>query len=362
MRRHWHSPFPPDPIAYSEPQKPAPAASEVGWMVRLVTARGWQNGFWGSASAWSEPKLFQFLGIALPRNKRVALHDQPRYPVDQGSRVGQESFRIPWLNGDLAMLKRHATDQAQEVATNEARSTPQQGDSLKIDFSCPKCGHEFHVPQKFAGGKGRCKGCGATVSIPKLKHDVKPLSIRLQGKSAWDKGFWDGGKEYQLEGSDSAFILRDQSSGEIIDQIASNPEHLAEIRLPSFWSGFGSLKIPFDDGTRTFKAGEYMNELQEYLDSRIPGLQWNFQRQYAKAQFKMWRGGVTSLIVMAFVIIVMRYYWIAYSTWKPGHLSPSEILKGGWLALMIVAFVEGLRSLVRGAATLRRIRRWRSRG
>ena len=37
---------------------------------------------------------------------------------------------------------------------------------MSIDFTCPRCNHEFHVPDDFAGGMGRCEKCGARVSIP----------------------------------------------------------------------------------------------------------------------------------------------------------------------------------------------------
>src|ERR1700744_320422 len=37
---------------------------------------------------------------------------------------------------------------------------------MSISFSCDSCGKSFTVDDKFAGKKGKCKQCGATMQIP----------------------------------------------------------------------------------------------------------------------------------------------------------------------------------------------------
>lgn len=39
---------------------------------------------------------------------------------------------------------------------------------MSIDFTCPECNHQFHIPETFAGRKGRCEKCGKMVSIPTI--------------------------------------------------------------------------------------------------------------------------------------------------------------------------------------------------
>ena len=37
---------------------------------------------------------------------------------------------------------------------------------MSLEFACEKCGHPFHVEDRFAGKKGRCKHCGHIMPIP----------------------------------------------------------------------------------------------------------------------------------------------------------------------------------------------------
>jgi ubiquitin-protein ligase len=52
-----------------------------------------------------------------------------------------------------------------------------------IQFACPGCGREFHVPEKFAGKKARCRKCGAEVLVqaaPKVPAKVAPAPIPVR--------------------------------------------------------------------------------------------------------------------------------------------------------------------------------------
>ena len=39
-----------------------------------------------------------------------------------------------------------------------------------IAFSCPKCGHQFNVPDSAVGQHGWCRGCGTIIRVPESSN------------------------------------------------------------------------------------------------------------------------------------------------------------------------------------------------
>jgi nitrate reductase NapAB chaperone NapD len=46
---------------------------------------------------------------------------------------------------------------------------------MSISFACEECGKSFTIDDKFAGKKGRCKGCGAVMQIPEAGTPVEDV-------------------------------------------------------------------------------------------------------------------------------------------------------------------------------------------
>ena len=59
---------------------------------------------------------------------------------------------------------------------------------MPIDFACPECAHNLHVPDEYAGRNARCKKCGAEMQIPEsldsalavLYEEVSPVKEQLE--------------------------------------------------------------------------------------------------------------------------------------------------------------------------------------
>jgi len=45
-----------------------------------------------------------------------------------------------------------------------------------IEFSCPKCLHPIQVQDEAAGKKGKCKQCGASITVPTLEEETEAIS------------------------------------------------------------------------------------------------------------------------------------------------------------------------------------------
>jgi ubiquitin-protein ligase len=48
-----------------------------------------------------------------------------------------------------------------------------------ISFSCGSCGKAFSVSEKYAGRSARCKGCGATVTVPQASAMPSPPPAKV---------------------------------------------------------------------------------------------------------------------------------------------------------------------------------------
>jgi DNA-directed RNA polymerase subunit M/transcription elongation factor TFIIS len=59
---------------------------------------------------------------------------------------------------------------------------------MPIEFTCPECAHNLHVPDEYAGRNARCKKCGAAILIPEsidaalavLYEEVSPAKEKLE--------------------------------------------------------------------------------------------------------------------------------------------------------------------------------------
>ena len=43
-----------------------------------------------------------------------------------------------------------------------------------IELTCPQCGHQLRIDERYAGTQGRCKHCGGTVHVPKIQSEEPP--------------------------------------------------------------------------------------------------------------------------------------------------------------------------------------------
>jgi hypothetical protein len=54
---------------------------------------------------------------------------------------------------------------------------------MSIVFSCESCGKTFTLDDKFAGKKGKCKGCGAVMQIPEASPGLVPEPVRSPSRA-----------------------------------------------------------------------------------------------------------------------------------------------------------------------------------
>ena len=50
---------------------------------------------------------------------------------------------------------------------------------MSIDFNCPTCGQQYHVIDRLAGKKARCKKCGNAILVPKQEQTADAATTRV---------------------------------------------------------------------------------------------------------------------------------------------------------------------------------------
>src|SRR5262245_42111280 len=63
-------------------------------------------------------------------------------------------------------LPQHSAHRASIISLSAHPTLPRGTCIMPIQFACPGCGKEFHVPEELAGTRLRCKGCSAVTTVP----------------------------------------------------------------------------------------------------------------------------------------------------------------------------------------------------
>ena len=63
---------------------------------------------------------------------------------------------------------------------------------MNIVFFCQSCGSRFEVPSASAGKKGRCKGCGQMMTVPKAQELASMVAMPALAPEAVGAGFRAG--------------------------------------------------------------------------------------------------------------------------------------------------------------------------
>lgn len=97
------------------------------------------------------------------------------------------SFFTAFSGFNLINKFKNLSKKNRSQATKESTQQPQ---ATKINITCQNCQTKYSVPIEYAGKKGKCKNCGATILVSYLKHENYIFQSQQRNDRSIGKLIW----------------------------------------------------------------------------------------------------------------------------------------------------------------------------